>query len=159
MVSNLHRSTKQYSKLWAAFIVGCENSDTRLGIETAENGLVEQWQRKKSFLCTSLLRNTNPPKPVTWTAFLWCFMSLIGGFGDKEKTNPTSESCCLFTVCNIIRYGHYPKDGKLIKIAQSGHAIRKIRCVTTGCHQTLQPTENKKSKNPYNKMKDIEKYK
>lgn len=116
-------------------------------------------EETKSFLCTSLLRNTNPPKPVTWTAFLWCFMSLIGGFGDKEKTNPTSESCCLFTVCNIIRYGHYPKDGKLIKIAQSGHAIRKIRCVTTGCHQTLQPTENKKSKNPYNKMKDIEKYK
>lgn len=32
MVSNLHRSAKQYLKLWAAFIVGCENSRHEAGV-------------------------------------------------------------------------------------------------------------------------------
>lgn len=38
MVSNLHRSTKQYLRLWAAFIVGCESTGLELGLETVEVG-------------------------------------------------------------------------------------------------------------------------
>lgn len=33
MVSNLHRSTKQYLRLWAAFIAGCESPSLGLGFE------------------------------------------------------------------------------------------------------------------------------
>lgn len=83
-----------------------------LGFETIGVGCsrINRERETHSIQCTLLLRNTNPPKPETRTVLLWCFMSLIRGFSDREKSNPTSESSCLFTVYYVIKYCHYSND-------------------------------------------------